>query len=41
MYCDAVEHETEFLGPGVGRVVLVELKEGVSLPTAGMLASLC
>ena len=26
MYLDAVEHETEFLGPGEGKVVLVELK---------------
>ena len=26
MYFDAVEHETEFLGPGEGKVILVELK---------------
>ena len=26
MYMDTVEHETEFLGPGEGKVVLVELK---------------
>lgn len=26
MYMDAVEHETEFLGPSEGKVVLVELK---------------
>ena len=26
MYMDAVEHETEFLGPGRGKVILVELK---------------
>jgi len=26
MFMDAVEHETEFLGPGEGKVILVELK---------------
>lgn len=26
MYMDAVEHKTDFLGPGEGKVVLVKLK---------------